>query len=209
MNNNKVIVVGSGPIVIGQAAEFDYSGSQACLALKDLGYEVILVNPNPATIMIDREIASKVYMEPVTVEFLSKIIVKERPNYLLPTLGGQMGLNIAVELNEAKILEKYNVSVMGTDLSKVKQAEDRELFKQLMLEINEPVPESLTVNTKDEAIDFVNEIGYPVIIRPAYTLGGSGGGVADNQKELETIIENGLDQSPITQCLVEKSLSGY
>ncbi len=209
MKNNKVIVVGSGPIVIGQAAEFDYSGSQACLALKDLGYEVILVNPNPATIMTDREIASKVYMEPVTVEFLSKIIVKERPNYLLPTLGGQMGLNIAVELNEANILQKYNVLVMGTDLSKVKQAEDRELFKQLMLEINEPVPESLTVNTKDEAIDFVNEIGYPVIIRPAYTLGGSGGGVASNLKELETIIENGLDQSPITQCLVEKSISGY
>ncbi|MFV0289156.1 MAG: carbamoyl-phosphate synthase large subunit [Mycoplasmatales bacterium] len=207
--NKKVLVVGSGPIIIGQAAEFDYSGSQACLALKELDYEVILVNPNPATIMTDKEIAHKVYMEPITVEFLAKIIAKERPKYMLPSLGGQMALNIALKLAAKDIFTKYDVSIMGTTLKNIEQAEDRELFKQLMLKIKEPVPASQTVSTIQAAIDFATKIDYPLIIRPAYTLGGSGGGVVYNEEELQEVIRNGLDQSPIRQCLVEKSISGY
>ncbi|MGG3806120.1 carbamoyl-phosphate synthase large subunit [Metabacillus fastidiosus] len=205
----KILVIGSGPIVIGQAAEFDYAGTQACLALKEEGYEVILVNSNPATIMTDPEIADKVYIEPLTVEFLSNIIRKERPNALLPTLGGQTGLNMAVELHESGVLEECGVEILGTKLSAIKKAEDRDLFRTLMNELNEPVPKSEIIHNLQEAYDFVAQIGYPVIVRPAYTLGGTGGGICNNEEELIEIVKSGLKHSPVTQCLLEKSIAGF
>ena len=192
-----ILVIGSGPIIIGQAAEFDYAGTQACLSLKEEGYRVILVNSNPATIMTDTEIADKVYMEPLTLEFVSKIIRKERPDALLPTLGGQVGLNLAVELHNSGILEQYNVELLGTKLSSIQQAEDRELFRDLMNELNEPVPESDIVNNLEQARKFVKEIGYPVIVRPAFTMGGTGGGICYNDTDLEEIVSNGLHYSPV------------
>ncbi len=204
-----ILVIGSGPIIIGQAAEFDYAGTQACLSLKEEGYKVILVNSNPATIMTDKEIADKVYIEPLTPEFIAKIIRKERPDALLPTLGGQVGLNMAVELHERGILEEYDVELLGTKLSSIKQAEDRELFRDLMFELNEPVPESEIINNLEQAYEFVNKIGYPVIVRPAFTMGGTGGGICHNDNELEEIVSNGLHYSPVTQCLLEKSIAGY
>lgn len=205
----RILVIGSGPIIIGQAAEFDYAGTQACQSLKEEGYEVILVNSNPATIMTDTEIADKVYMEPLTKEFLSKIIRKERPDAVLPSLGGQTGLNLVVELAEAKILQACNVEILGTDLASIKKAEDRDLFRQLMIELEQPTPESVIVTEIEEAVDFANKIGYPIIIRPAFTLGGTGGGIVDNEQALRTTVENGLNLSPVTQCLIERSIAGY
>ncbi|WP_050181510.1 carbamoyl-phosphate synthase large subunit [Domibacillus robiginosus] len=204
-----ILVIGSGPIVIGQAAEFDYAGTQACLALKEEGYRVILVNSNPATIMTDTEIADAVYIEPITLEFVRRIIQKERPDAILPTLGGQTGLNMAVELSNAGVLDEYDVKVLGTKLSAIEQAEDRDLFRSLMNQLNEPVPESEIIHTLDEAYAFVEQIGYPVIVRPAYTLGGTGGGICENEEELIEIVTNGLKQSPVTQCLLEKSIAGF
>ena len=204
-----ILVIGSGPIIIGQAAEFDYAGTQACLSLKEEGYRVILINSNPATIMTDVEIADKVYIEPISLEFVSHIIRKERPDALLPTLGGQTGLNMAVELQKSGILDECKVEILGTKLSAINRAEDRDLFRELMRELNEPVPESEIVNTLQGAIDFANTIGYPVIIRPAFTLGGTGGGIASNEKELKEITELGLKHSPVNQCLIEKSIAGY
>ena len=204
-----ILVIGSGPIIIGQAAEFDYSGTQACLSLKEEGYKVILINSNPATIMTDVEIADKVYIEPISLEFVSRIIRKERPDALLPTLGGQTGLNMAVELEKSGILEECKVEVLGTKLSAINQAEDRDLFRELMRELNEPVPESDIVNTVEGALEFADRIGYPVIVRPAFTMGGTGGGIAANEVELKEIAELGLKYSPVTQCLIEKSIAGY
>ena len=204
-----ILVIGSGPIIIGQAAEFDYAGTQACLSLREEGYEVILVNSNPATIMTDKEIADKVYIEPLTVEFLSKIIRKERPDALLPTLGGQVALNLAVSLHESGVLDECGVEILGTKLSSIKQAEDRELFRDLMNELNEPVPDSAIVHTLEEAEKFVKEIGYPVIVRPAFTMGGTGGGICYNDEDLQEIVPNGLNYSPVHQCLLEKSIAGY
>ena len=204
-----ILVIGSGPIIIGQAAEFDYAGTQACLSLREEGYEVILVNSNPATIMTDKEIADKVYIEPLTVEFLSKIIRKEKPDALLPTLGGQVALNLAVALHESGVLDECGVEILGTKLTSIKQAEDRELFRDLMNELNEPVPDSAIVHTLEEAEKFVKEIGYPVIVRPAFTMGGTGGGICYNDEDLEEIVPNGLNYSPVHQCLLEKSIAGY
>lgn len=204
-----ILVIGSGPIIIGQAAEFDYSGTQACLSLREEGYKVILINSNPATIMTDVEIADKVYIEPISLDFVSKIIRKERPDALLPTLGGQTGLNMAVELEKAGILEECKVEVLGTKLSAINQAEDRDLFRALMRELGEPVPDSEIVNEVETAVSFANTIGYPVIVRPAFTMGGTGGGIADNEIELREITELGLKHSPVHQCLIEKSIAGY
>src|SRR5690625_1533571 len=205
----KILVIGSGPIVIGQAAEFDYSGTQACQSLKEEGYTVVLANSNPATIMTDDTIADKVYMEPLTVEFLSKIIRKERPCAILPTLGGQTGLNLAIALDESGILQEYNVQLLGTSLEAIQKAEDREKFRTLMNELNEPVPPSEIVNTVEAAIQFADSIGYPVIVRPAFTLGGTGGGMCDNEKQLRQIVKNGLALSPVHQCLIEMSITGF
>ena len=205
----KVLVVGSGPIIIGQAAEFDYSGTQACQALKEEGVEVVLVNSNPATIMTDKEVADIVYIEPLTIEFLEKVIDKERPDSILAGMGGQTGLNLAVELADNGILDKYNVRVIGTSIVAIKKGEDRELFRNLMQEINQPVVESAIATDIEGALCFANEIGYPVIVRPAYTLGGSGGGIAENEEELVEILELGLQLSSIGQVLLEKSIKGW
>ena len=204
-----ILVIGSGPIVIGQAAEFDYAGTQACIALKEEGYKVILVNSNPATIMTDTEMADKVYIEPLTVEFVSSIIHKERPDAILPTLGGQTGLNLTVELAKSGILDELGVEILGTKLTAIEQAEDRDLFRSLMNELNEPVPESEIIRSLEEAYSFVEQIGYPVIVRPAYTLGGTGGGICHNEEELIEIVTSGLKYSPVTQCLLEKSIAGF
>jgi carbamoyl-phosphate synthase large subunit len=205
----KILVIGSGPIVIGQAAEFDYAGTQACIALKEEGYEVVLINSNPATIMTDTKIADKVYMEPLTTEFVARIIRKERPDAILPTLGGQTGLNLAVKLAKKGILEECNVEFLGTSVENIEKAEDREKFKNLCLEINEPVLESYTSNTIEEALLHARTIGYPVIIRPAFTLGGTGGGFAYNDEELRIICKNALKLSPVSQILIEKSIKGF
>ncbi|MFD2044034.1 carbamoyl-phosphate synthase large subunit [Ornithinibacillus salinisoli] len=205
----KILVIGSGPIVIGQAAEFDYSGTQACQALREEGYTVILANSNPATIMTDHTVADKVYMEPLTVEFLTKIIRKEQPDALLPTLGGQTGLNLAVALEETGILREYHVELLGTSLEAIQKAEDREKFRTLMHEIREPVPESQIVNTVDGALAFAKQIGYPLIVRPAYTLGGTGGGMCYNETDLREITRNGLALSPVNQCLIERNIAGF
>jgi len=206
---HKVLVIGSGPIVIGQAAEFDYAGAQACLSLKEEGVQVVLVNNNPATIMTDEQVADKVYLEPLTVESVTAIIAKERPDGLLPTLGGQTGLNLAVALSEAGVLETYNVELLGTPLAAIQNGEDRELFKQLMQQIGEPVPESDTVESVEAAIAFANSIGYPVIVRPAYTLGGAGGGIAEDEQALRKVAAGGIAASPIGQVLIERSVKGW
>ncbi|MFD1955164.1 carbamoyl-phosphate synthase large subunit [Paenibacillus thailandensis] len=204
----KILVIGSGPIVIGQAAEFDYAGTQACQALKEEGYEVVLINSNPATIMTDTNMADKVYIEPITLDFVTQIIRQERPDGLLPTLGGQTGLNMAVELAKAGVLEREGVKLLGTQLSSIEQAEDRDLFRALMKELDQPVPESTIVTTVEEAVTFANEIGYPIIVRPAYTLGGTGGGICSNEEELMETVASGIRYSPINQCLIEKSIAG-
>ncbi|MDL2276542.1 carbamoyl-phosphate synthase large subunit, partial [Breznakia sp. OttesenSCG-928-G09] len=205
----KILVIGSGPIIIGQAAEFDYAGTQACQALREEGYEVVLINSNPATIMTDTTVADKVYIEPLTAEFASKIIHKEKPDAILGTLGGQTGLNLVVELANIGVLEKENVEILGTKLDAIEKAEDREKFKQLMEELGQPIPESLIVHSVDEALSFAKEIGYPVVVRPAFTLGGTGGGFAQSDEELADITKNGLKLSPVNQCLIEKSIAGY
>src|SRR3954463_4464589 len=206
---HSILVIGSGPIVIGQAAEFDYAGTQACMSLKEEGYKVILVNSNPATIMTDSEMADAVYIEPLTLEFVARIIRKERPDALLPTLGGQTGLNMAVELAESGILDECGVEILGTKLSAIQQAEDRDLFRTLMNELNEPVPQSDIIHNLEEAYQFVARIGYPVIVRPAFTLGGTGGGICHNEEELIETVTSGLKYSPVTQCLLEKSIAGF
>ncbi|MEL0538288.1 carbamoyl-phosphate synthase large subunit [Staphylococcus debuckii] len=204
-----ILVIGSGPIIIGQAAEFDYAGTQACLALKEEGYKVILVNSNPATIMTDKEIADKVYIEPLTHDFIARIIRKEQPDALLPTLGGQTGLNMAIQLHDSGVLEANNVQLLGTKLSSIQQAEDRELFRSLMNELDVPVPESDIVNTVEQAFAFKEQVGYPLIVRPAFTMGGTGGGICHNDEELKEVVTNGLHYSPATQCLIEKSIAGF
>ena len=208
-NLKKVMVVGSGPIIIGQAAEFDYAGSQACRSLKEEGLEVVLVNSNPATIMTDSHIADRVYIEPLTPEFLEEIISKERPDGLLATLGGQAGLNLAVQLAERGVLEKYGVELLGTPLEAIEKAEDREMFKETMQKLGEPIPESTIVEDVPSAVEFANEIGYPVIVRPAYTMGGTGGGIAENEEELIDIVIKGLNYSMIGQVLIERSVAGW
>ena len=205
----KVMVIGSGPIVIGQAAEFDYAGTQACLALKEEGYEVILVNSNPATIMTDTHIADKVYMEPLKLEYVAKIIRYERPDAIVPGLGGQTGLNLAVQLARKGVLEECGVEILGTSFHGIEKAEDRELFKELCLSIGEPVIPSEISYSIEEAVTIAEKIGYPVILRPAFTLGGTGGGFADNEEELRDLMRNALALSPVHQVLVEKSIKGY
>ena len=205
----KVLVIGSGPIVIGQAAEFDYSGTQACEALKEEGREVVLINSNPATIMTDKEVADKVYLEPLTLEFVEKVIAKERPDSLLAGMGGQTGLNLAVELYDSGILDKYNVKVIGTSIESIKEGEDRELFRDMMNRINEPVIKSEIVTDMETGFKVAEQIGYPVIVRPAYTLGGTGGGIAETREELAVILESGLQLSSIGQVLLEKSVKGW
>ena len=208
-NVKRVMVIGSGPIVIGQAAEFDYAGTQACRSLKEEGIEVILVNSNPATIMTDRDIADKVYIEPLTVKVLEQIIEKEQPDSILPTLGGQAGLNLGMELEESGFLAKHNVKLLGTTAATIRNAEGRQEFKDLMERIGEPCAASKVVETVEDGVDFTNTIGYPVVLRPAYTLGGSGGGIAHNQAELEEILENGLRLSRVGQVLVERCIAGW
>ena len=204
-----VLVIGSGPIVIGQAAEFDYAGTQACLALKEEGYKVILVNSNPATIMTDTSIADKVYMEPLTIEYVAKIIRYERPDAILPGIGGQTGLNIAMQLYKKGVLQECQVELLGTSSESIERAEDREKFKSLCEELGEPVLESIIATTVEEGIEAANKIGYPVVLRPAFTLGGTGGGFADNEEELKETIKHALKLSPVGQVLVEKSIKGY
>ncbi|TAA68720.1 carbamoyl-phosphate synthase large subunit [Planococcus salinarum] len=204
-----ILVIGSGPIVIGQAAEFDYAGTQACLALREEGYRVILINSNPATIMTDTEIADKVYIEPITLEFVSRILRKERPDAVLATLGGQTGLNMAIELDESGILDELGIEILGTKLEAIHKAEDRDLFRTLMNELGEPVPDSDIIHNLDEAKAFVERIGYPVIVRPAFTMGGTGGGICHNDAQLKEIVSSGLKYSPVTQCLLEKSIAGF
>ena len=205
----KVLVIGSGPIVIGQAAEFDYAGTQACLALKEEGYEVVLCNSNPATIMTDTTIADKVYMEPLTLEFIAKIIRYERPDAILPGIGGQTGLNLAMQLEKKGILKECQVELLGTRSKSIEQAEDRELFKELCTSLNEPVLPSDIANSIEEGIEVAKKIGYPVVLRPAFTLGGTGGGFADDEKELKGLIKHALTLSPTHQVLIEKSIKGY
>lgn len=209
MSLKKVLIIGSGPIAIGQAAEFDYAGTQACKALKEQNIETVLVNSNPATIMTDKQMANKVYLEPLTVEVLKNIIRKEKPDSILPTLGGQTGLNLACELAESGFLDEVGVKLLGTTVESIKKSEDRELFKETMEKIGEPCIDSAIVHTVEEAIEFANTAGYPLIVRPAYTLGGTGGGMADNEEELAKICESGLRASRVTQCLIEKSVAGW
>ena len=206
---SKVLVIGSGPIVIGQAAEFDYAGTQACKALREEGIITVLVNSNPATIMTDEDIADVVYVEPLTVPVLERVIEAERPDGILPTLGGQTGLNLAVDLADAGVLDRYNVRLLGTPLSAIRSAEDRELFRQLMADIGEPLPPNVTVSSVEDAVAAVPEIGLPLVVRPAYTLGGTGGGIAYTEEELREIVAGGIAASPIGQTLLEKALIGW
>ncbi len=208
-NIKKVLVIGSGPIVIGQAAEFDYAGTQACRSLKEEGIEVVLVNSNPATIMTDKDIADEVYIEPLTIKSLEQIIIKEKPDSILPTLGGQAGLNLAMEIAETGFLEEHNVKLIGTTALTIKKAEDRLEFKTTMEKIGEPCAPSLVVENVEDGIEFTNKIGYPVVLRPAYTLGGSGGGIAKNEEELVEILSNGLRLSRVGQVLVERCIAGW
>ena len=205
----KILVIGSGPIVIGQAAEFDYAGTQACLALKEEGYEVVLCNSNPATIMTDTTIADKIYMEPLTLEYVAKILRYERPDAIIPGIGGQTGLNLATQLHRKGILKECQVELLGTKVDSIETAEDRELFKEFCEKLGEPVLPSDTVNTVEDGLRVAKEIGYPIVLRPAFTLGGTGGGFADNEEECEEILKNALKLSPVHQVLVEKSIKGY
>ena len=205
----KVLVIGSGPIVIGQAAEFDYAGTQACRSLKEEGIEVVLLNSNPATIMTDKDIADRVYIEPLTIEVVEQLIKKEKPDSVLPTLGGQAGLNLAMELEEAGFLKENNVRLIGTTSETIKKAEDRLEFKATMEKIGEPIAASKVVTTVEDGLAFTNIIGYPVVLRPAYTLGGSGGGIAHNEYELREILENGLRLSRVGEVLVERCIAGW
>ncbi len=205
----KILVIGSGPVKIGQAAEFDYSGSQACLSIREEGITTVLVNSNPATIMTEPDIADIIYVEPLIPEVVAKIIEKETPDGILPTMGGQTALNITSSLSAMGVLDEYNVEILGTPIETIKKGEDRESFAQLMKDINEPIPDSTAVNSLQEALDAVEKIGYPVIIRPAYTLGGGGGGIAGNIRELDKVVSHGLQLSMINQVLIEKSITGW
>ena len=201
----KILVIGSGPIVIGQAAEFDYAGTQACLALKEEGYEVVLCNSNPATIMTDTTVADKVYMEPLNLEYLAKVIRYERPDAIVPGIGGQTGLNLAMQLEKKGVLRECNVELLGTSSRSIERAEDRELFKELCEEIGEPVLPSIIAESMEAGLDAAEKIGYPVVLRPAFTLGGTGGGFADNAEECAEILRGALELSPVHQVLVEKA----
>ena len=205
----KVLVIGSGPIIIGQAAEFDYSGTQACLALREEGYEVVLINSNPATIMTDTDIADKVYMEPLNLEYVARIIRHERPDAILPSLGGQTGLNLAVQLAKKGVLKECDVEILGTNFEAIERAEDRELFKELCESLGEPVLPSEIAENLEDGLKAAREIGFPVVLRPAFTLGGTGGGIVNDEEELKEITRNGLYLSPITQVLVEKCIAGW
>ena len=205
----KVLIIGSGPIVIGQAAEFDYAGTQACLALKEEGYQVILCNSNPATIMTDTTIADKVYMEPLTLEYIAKILRYERPDAIVPGIGGQTGLNLALQLERKGILKECGTLLLGTSSESIERAEDRELFKEMCESIGEPVIPSKITYSLEEAKEAAKEIGYPVVLRPAFTLGGTGGGFAHNEEELVEIGTNAFLLSPVHQVLIEKSVKGY
>src|SRR5512136_2874016 len=202
----KILIIGSGPIVIGQACEFDSSGSQACKALREEGYEIVLINSNPATIMTDPRMADRTYIEPITAEVLEKIIARERPDAILPTLGGQTGLNVAVFLARAGVYQRYGVEVLGASPEAISRAEDRELFKKAMLEIGIGVPASGIARSVEEGMEIGLSIGFPLILRPAYTLGGSGGSIAYNKEELEAVLGKGLEISPVHQRLVEQSV---
>ncbi|MCQ2578689.1 MAG: ATP-grasp domain-containing protein, partial [Treponema sp.] len=206
---SKVLIIGSGPIVIGQACEFDYSGTQACKALRERGYKIVLVNSNPATIMTDPVMADATYIEPLNVERLTQIIEKERPDALLPNLGGQTGLNLASSLKAAGVLDKYNVQVIGVNLEAIEKGEDREVFKATMQKLGIDTPRSGICHTIEEAEKIVEEIGFPVVVRPAYTMGGAGGGFCYNIEELHTICGNGLELSMTHQCLIEESILGW
>ena len=208
-NIHKVLVLGSGPIVIGQAAEFDYAGTQACRALKEEGLEVVLVNSNPATIMTDKDIADHVYIEPLNIYSVTQIIEKERPDSILPTLGGQTGLNLAMALHEDGTLEKYGVKLLGTSPESIRKAEDRQGFKDCMESIQQPCVVSKVVESVPDAVQFAGEIGYPVIVRPAYTLGGTGGGIAYDQRSLEEIADRGMNLSRVGQVLIERCIAGW
>ena len=206
----KILIVGAGPIIIGQACEFDYSGTQACKALKDEGYEVILLNSNPATIMTDPDVADKTYIEPISLEILEKIIIKEKPNAILPTMGGQTALNLAVQLSDSGFLKNNQVELIGADIKAINKAEDRKLFKESMNKINVDVCPSGIASNLSEAIEVSKVINsYPLIIRPAFTLGGVGGGIAYNLEEFNELCKTGLDESPSNQILIEKSLIGW
>ena len=208
-NIKKVLVIGSGPIVIGQAAEFDYAGTQACRSLKEEGLTVVLVNSNPATIMTDKDIADVVYIEPLNVKVIEQIILKEKPDSILPTLGGQAALNLAMELEECGFLKENHVKLIGTTPETIKKAEDRLEFKNTMEKIKEPCAPSKVVENIEDGIEFAKSIGYPVVLRPAYTLGGSGGGIADNEEEMVEILANGLRLSRVGQVLVERCIAGW
>ncbi|HEX5850371.1 MAG TPA: carbamoyl-phosphate synthase large subunit, partial [Rubrobacter sp.] len=204
-----ILIIGSGPIVIGQAAEFDYSGTQACRALRDEGYRVVLVNSNPATIMTDPEVADATYVEPLTAETVAEILRHERPDALLPTLGGQTALNLAIELHEAGVLDELDVELLGASITSIRKAEDRQLFSEAMQRIGQKVPASRTVKSLAEAEELAGEIGYPLIIRPSFTLGGKGGATANDHSELRRAVADGLDASPVGSALVEKSVAGW
>src|SRR5450755_1348952 len=206
---HRILIIGSGPIIIGQACEFDYSGSQACKALRSEGYEVVLVNSNPATIMTDPDLADRTYIEPLTKEYLEQIISKERPDALLPTVGGQTGLNLAVDLAEAGILEKYGVKLIGASLSAIKIAEDRLLFKDVCRKLGLEVPASEVVENVPDAVRLADALGYPAVIRPSFTLGGTGGSIAYNREEFADLIARALDASPVHQALIEESVLGW
>ena len=204
-----ILIIGAGPIVIGQACEFDYSGSQACKILREEGYRIILINSNPATIMTDPDFADATYIEPITPEMVTKIIIDEKPDALLPTMGGQTALNTAMSLAESGVLKKYNVELIGASLKAIKKAEDRELFKSAMQKIGLTTPKGILAENKKEADDALKEIGLPLIIRPSFTLGGTGGGIAYNKDEFDKIVTGGLDASPVNSVLIEESIIGW
>ena len=206
---DSILIIGAGPIVIGQACEFDYSGTQACKALKEEGYRVILVNSNPATIMTDPEFADRTYIEPLTASTLERIIERERPDAILPTVGGQTGINLAMELYESGALERFKVELIGANYDAIKTAEDRQLFKETMTRIGVEVPRSGDAGSVEDALAVVDEIGYPVVVRPSFTLGGSGGGIAYNRNELQEIVSRGVELSPVHRVLVEESVTGW
>ena len=205
----RIMIIGSGPIIIGQACEFDYSGAQACKALRQEGYEVILINSNPATIMTDPDLADRTYVEPLNLAFATEVIRRERPNALLSTVGGQTALNLAVELAEAGVLEEYGVELIGANIKAIKKAEDRLLFKDAMRKIGLDMTQSQLVNNIEAGLEFAKRIGYPIILRPSFTMGGSGGGIAYNREEMVEILERGIDLSPVHEVLVEESVLGW
>ena len=205
----KILVVGAGPIIIGQACEFDYSGTQACKALRDEGYKVVLINSNPATIMTDPNVADKTYIEPITLEVLEKILIKEKPDAILPTMGGQTALNLAMEAEKKGILKKHKIELIGANSKAIANAEDRKKFRKNMIKIGLDLPKSKIINNFKQASKVLKQVGLPTIIRPAFTLGGLGGGIAKNQKEFFKIVKNGLHESPVNQVLVEECLEGW